>query len=288
MSLASRSPAWTGISRPLDFHYRSNRFVAIAAGTAGLAAFAWQWSAGRDALALAPFSVAAGVFLAWAIGRELDPDDTSPAALAAVVVLPLMALGPPSLGSSAAMLMAVRIAVRTTGLSPQWIDGVGLVVAAAYLGTQSQTWPALAALVLAMALDPFIEPRGLGRTLWFSGAMATVALTGAIAYSAPSAWRQPTRTEWLVLGVTGAAALLAVANTRAPRSRCDSHDEPLSRPRLRAGRVLAGLTLAVGAVQLGGPAAHALGPLLAAVAGVGLAQVTRWLQGSAWWADAPR
>jgi len=274
MSLPSRTPVWSGIGRPLDFRHRSNRFVVIAAGLAGLGTLAWGWSVGRDEVVLLSFRVAVSVFLAWAIGRELDPDDTNPAAVATVVVLPLVALGPPSLSSSAAALIAVRIVVRTTGRSLQWIDGVVLIAAAAYLGTQSQTWPALAAVILAVGIDRFVTPPGPARTLWFSAVMAMAALVGAMAFSTPPASTQPSRPEWIVIGVTLAAALLALVTTRPPRSRGDSRDESLSQPRLRFGRMLV-LLLVMAAIFGGGLAISGLSPLWAAIIGVAIAQVAR-------------
>jgi hypothetical protein len=265
----------TGIGRPLDFRYRSNRFVAIASVIAGLATFAWRWSSGSDEIIVWSFQVAGAVFLAWAIARELDPDDPSPATVATVLVLPFMVLGPPSLAASAAALLAIRIAARTTGLSPQGIDAVFLTLAAAYLGSDRASWPALAASIVAVGTDRFAEPPGPARTLWFGAAMTLAAAIGAVTFPGSSVWTPPTRPEWVVLGATLAAAFLAVVTTRPPRSRGDFQDDVLSQPRLRSGRVLVLFTLVMGAIARGGPATHALAPLWAAALGVAIVIVAR-------------
>ena len=265
----------TGIGRPLDFRYRSNRFVAITAMLAGLGALAWRWSTGGEDALLGSFKVAGGAFLAWAIGRELDPDDTRPATLAALIVLPLMALGLPSFGSTFAVLIGIRIAVRTTGLAPQWIDGVVLTAAASYLGTQPETWPALAVLIAAMGADHFADPPGPARTLWFSAIMLSAAVIGATMLSSPPTWTLPTSLEWVVLGVTLVAVVFTVVNTLPPRSRGDITHEALGRGRLRFGRMLAFLALIGGVITQGGPATAGLTPVWAASIGVAVVSTTR-------------
>ena len=83
----------TGIGRLIDLRHRSNRYIVVATFVGGFGTLIWRWSNGLDDVLLWAFRAAAAVFLAWAIGRELDPDETMSAGVATVIVLPLLALG---------------------------------------------------------------------------------------------------------------------------------------------------------------------------------------------------
>jgi hypothetical protein len=254
----------SGIGRPLDLNHPSNRYVGVATVLAGLGTLSWRWFTDADDIWLWSFRVAAAVFLSWAVAREVDPDDALSAGIATVVVVPFMALGAPSLVSAAAVLIAARIAVRTTGISPHLIDGAVLTVGAAYLGARPETWPALGTLILAVGTDRYAQPAGPTRTLWFSAAMTLAAGVTALAFADPPGWIQPTIPEWGVLGFTAVAGFLAAINTRPLLSRADYHDHTLSESRLRFGRVLVLFTLVVGIVYLGGPIIPSLTPVWAA------------------------
>ena len=258
----------TGIGRPLHLDYPSNRYILVATALAGVGTLLWRWLAGADDIFSWSLRIAWAVFLAWAIGREIDPDDAGSAGVATLIVVPLTVLGTPSLASAAAILMAARIAVRTTGISPHLIDGIVLTAGAAYLGARPETWPALGTLILAVATDRYAQPPGPDRTLWFSVAMILAAVGAALWLGDPPGWVRPTVAEWVVLGATAVAGFLAVVNIRPVQSRTDFHDQALSDSRLRFGRVLVLFTLVVGAVYLGGPIVPTLTPAWAAVGAV--------------------
>ena len=278
MSAARRKGVKTGIGRPLNIDHPSNRFILVFTVLAGTGTWLWRWLTGADDVLSWSVRIAIAVFLAWAIGREVDPDDTGSAGIAALIVVPLTVLGSPSLASAAAILMATRIAVRTTGISPHLIDGVVLTAGAAYLGSQPETWPALGTLILAVATDRYAQPPGPDRTLWFGAAMTVAALATALWLADPPGWARPTIAEWVVLGVTAAAGFLAIINIRPVRSRTDFHDRSLSDSRLRFGRVLVLFTLVVGAVYLGGPVVPTLTPVWAAIAAVTVMHYYRLVQ----------
>ncbi len=268
----------TGLGRTLGIDHPSNRYVAVATVVAGLATLLWRWSTDADDIWLWSFRVLVGVFLAWAIGRELDPDDGSSAGLATVLVVPFMALGGPSLVSTAAILVAVRITVRTTGISLQLLDGAVLTIGAAYLGARPETWPALGTLIVAVGTDRFARPPGPDRTLWFGAAMVLAASVTALTMADPPEWNQPTIAEWVMLGVTAVAGFLAIINTRPPRSRTDFRDHPISASRLRFGRVLVVFALVVGVVYLGGPVMPSLTPVWAAAVATTVMHYYRLIQ----------
>lgn len=267
----------TGLARLLDVEHRSNRYIVAAAVLGGAATLLWRWATDAADPLLWAVRVGAVMFLAWAIGRELDPDDTMSAALASIVVVPLLALGAPSLGAAVAVLIAARIAVRTTGVSPHLIDGVVLTAFAAYLGSQAETWPALGVLILAVGTDRYAEPPGPVRTLWFAAAMTIAAMVTAFVLSDTTDWVQPTIPEWVVIGATASLGFLAIVNTRPPVSTADYHPGDLSETRLRFGRVLAVFALVVGVVYVGGPTVADVIPAWAALGSVTAAHYYRML-----------
>ncbi|NNJ48659.1 MAG: hypothetical protein HKP18_12600 [Acidimicrobiia bacterium] len=258
----------SGIGRPLHLGYPSNRYVLVATVLAGAGTVVWRWATGADDVFSWSVRIAGAVFLAWAIGREIDPDDTGSAGIATVIVVPLTVLGSPALASAAALLIGARIAVRTTGISPHLIDGAVLTAAAAYLGARPESWPALGTLILAVATDRYAQTPGPDRTLWFSAAMVIAAVATALWLADPPEWTRPTIAEWIVLGIAAVVGFLAIINIRPVQSRADYHDRTLSDSRLRFGRVLVLFTLVVGAVYLGGPVVPTLTPVWAAIAAV--------------------
>jgi hypothetical protein len=268
MSSSGRFRFKTGLGRVLHIEHRSNRYAVSATVLAAIGTLAWRWSTGGDEPWQWSIRIAAAVFLAWAIGRELDPDHPGTGALASLVVIPFAILGALSVAACVAALLAARIAVRTTGVSLHWWDGAMLTAGAAYLGARPETWPALGMLLLAVGADSYAEPPGPTRTLWFGGAMAAVSLTTAIVFAEPVDWTKPSIPEWIAFGVAAIGGFLAIGYTRQPQSEGDFRPGQLSETRLRYGRVLALFTLAVGIVFLGGPVIPALAPLWAASASV--------------------
>lgn len=264
MSSTGRLRFKTGLGRILHIEHRSNRYAISATLLAGIGTLVWRWSSGGDEPWQWSIRIAAAVFLAWAIGRELDPDHPGTGALASLVVIPLATLGALSIAAGVAALFAARIAVRTTGVSLHWWDGAMLIAGAAYLGARSETWPALGMLLLAVGTDSYAEPPGPKRTLWFGAVMTAVSLATAIVFSEPADWTQPTIAEWILFGLFAVSGFLAIGYTRQPRSEGDFRPGRLSETRLRYGRVLAVFTLAVGIIFLGGPVIPTLAPLWAA------------------------
>ncbi|MCJ7725459.1 MAG: hypothetical protein MUP76_03615, partial [Acidimicrobiia bacterium] len=77
----------SGIGRPIDPRYPSNRFILIVAPLAGLAWRVWKLASEGDWSPAVGRALVAGMatFLAWAIARELDPDRPWTAGVAAVL-----------------------------------------------------------------------------------------------------------------------------------------------------------------------------------------------------------
>lgn len=277
------------LARELDFRVASNRFavfwtaVAFVVVSVALGINDRPWSeAAFDGLLSA-----IGVFLAWAIGRELDPDHPATARWAGLLALLYVGvLGPPSLLASATVLVMGRILVRTTGLAPRGLDLVVLVIGGVL--SAHTLAGATAALVLATALVVDLQMEDPAPTGPMAAAAVDILIGGAIVLfvADPQPWAQPTTTELLV------AAPLVLALYPGPRARLRSVGDvtgaPLDVRRLAMARRLA-IVAVPAAVLVGGQDEVArLTPVVAAVVGLGLNNIRRAVQGRsrAGWGDS--
>lgn len=146
----------SGLGRPLDFAYPTNRWIAGITVVVFLAAWGLigvgteQWAAASaDALRLA-----LAVFLAWAVCRELDPDRDRSALAAAVLcaaalsILPLAAgaqeAWSPGIAECFVLLLALRVLNRTTGAPATLADAAGLLALGVWLAVAGPGWLYLA------------------------------------------------------------------------------------------------------------------------------------------------
>lgn len=265
----------TGIGRQLDIDHASNRFVVTVSVIAGTIAGAIALLDGDGLPAALWAGVLAGgaAFLAWAIARELDPDDATSANLAAVAGFAVALIGDPFLAAAGAVLLAARIVARTTGIPPQPIDLLVLVGFAAYLGSRPAGLIAAMAIGVALVADRMLPGRTpaanlLGGVL----AIAAAATVAAVAGEWPE-WTAP-GTAGLAVAALGLAGALVSFTIPEPDSTADAHDRRLHHIRMQWARVLAVAT-GLGYVAIGKPGILGLGPLWAAFAAVGLVTVLR-------------
>lgn len=120
----SRGPGiyrFTSIGRPIDPAYASNRAVLwlMPVGAVLFAALRWYASGADAGLGSAAITGLLLVFGAWALARELAPDDNPAAFLATAIAFVAAAfVGSGSLLLVFVALFLVRIVNRSTGLAP--------------------------------------------------------------------------------------------------------------------------------------------------------------------------
>jgi len=259
----------SGIGRPVDLAYPSNRFVAVLTPLAGLAAGALSLFVAGDGFweAVRTGVLSGGAaFLAWAIGREVEPDRPMAANAAAVGAPAVLLVGDPALGQLFAVLLAARIVVRSTGLAPTPVDLVVAVGLAIYVGTTDGGLPVALILAVALAADVGLPGRAPQR----SAVAALVAAAGSViaALIADGIRIDPLRPvgeEWILVGVA-AVGLLVLARPAVVLSTTDLSDELISPGRLRAARAITIVAGAAGFAWAGAPALAALGAAWAALA----------------------
>lgn len=265
---------YTALVRTVDPSRASNRFVLFATLVTFAASLITHLvgDTGTGAAFGSAVRDGATVFLAWALGRELDPDRTRTARYAAFGAAALLLVTNPDVAALVALLAAVRIVLRPTGLGPTVYDLTGLVVLAWFAGGDPSGIVASFGMAAALVWDtrlPVRAPRssGLAGALVLSTAVVSAVLGGALF----GEWQAPGLVEMLVFLIAMAAS------TQLPvpqvRSRADTTGEVLHVERLLRARVLTGVVLAGTLVWVGGPGIGALASGWAAFIATG---VVRW------------
>jgi len=266
----SRLTSITGIARIVDPRLPTHQFHLAVAVLGGLVVMAVELEKrGSITEALGPAANAGvTVFLAWALAREVDPDEARTANLAALLVVAARLLaGPGNLAALLMFLLATRIVLRSTGLQPTLLDGLVFLPVAAFLaGRTVAGWMAALILAYALAHDHRLPDPARGYSLiaaFFVSASASagVVLSGAFG----SGWMAPAAAP-LALTAAGVIAGFFLPGY-IPMSRTDYTDQMLEFFRLRSTRwvLLGGYILTV---VVGGGAAmaelSAVGVVLAA------------------------
>lgn len=267
------------LGRPLDPSWPSNRAVMVLVPVTGLAVSLGAWSVvGLDPLVAAGMGLrwAAAIFGAWALARELAPDDQAAAFVAmAAAVLVLGAVPQTGLWLVFVGLATARLVNRTVGAEARPADSFAVLLLAGAAAWQTGLWSPMVAAALAFGLDARLVPAGPRRHR--SLAVVSFVLGAAWAFAGPSVAAgsgTPTSvaraTAWVCLFVFGAQ----IVRTRRLVSVDDTGSEALSPPRVRAGMLTAAV-LASGTL-IGSRAVFDQALLTTAVLGaVGLAGLMR-------------
>jgi len=257
----------TGIGRPLDPNYPTNRIIVIVALTVGLLGAIVQTVTGASLVAGALWGggAAVTVFLAWALCRELDPDrDLSAFVAAAFATAGVFLWGQPDLVACFWLLLAVRTVNRTTGVKATVFDALGLLGLGALLTFQGN-WGYGLVTALAFFLDNQL-PAPHGQQIIFAPAATILAAAAAVLRGAPPF------SPLFGLVALGLAALFVPVFLGSERlvSVADDTGERLDPTRVRAAQALALLAGLTAALWSGAAGLIALVPLWSAVLGASL------------------
>lgn len=264
---------YSSLARPLDPNFGTNQAVIILAPLGGLAVAVYIHLTnvmGIADTALIALEATFIGFLAWALGRELDPDINQSAFVAMALALVAMAFGyNVSILNIAAVLFAVRIVNRTVGDPLKRIDLVMMGLFAIGLSVLGAPWWTCFLIAAALTIDTVFD-RTQGNNLLAAGVAFIAGLYAMMSTGAPHVGNAVLiERGWLVaVVVAGGLYLLMVSLTPEPKSCCDVRlEEQLQKRRIQVGMLLA-LAGAVASL-FGGPAQfHATLPVWAAIAGV--------------------
>ncbi len=260
----------TSLARVVDPRYPSNRLVLIGALVAGLAVGAAALL-GVDPKA-GPVAAAVGVFLAWAIARELDPDHPASAAIAIPVSLALsLTIGPSALLVSTAVLLGLRMTAGTVGTPLRLLDMIGIVGLSAALGTGLIGAAGVAVMAVGIVISEGPEWRSFAIAAAAAIAYASVAAVSGIERTLTA----PNTAEWVAIGLAVVATLLVVP-ARTPTSETDRRTGAVVRSRVTVARIIAGLAMLLGLGLTGGVGVAALaGTTTAALTGTAIRRSVR-------------
>lgn len=140
------------IGRPVDPSYPSNAFIMLFSLAVSIGFGIYSYLTGSSAFSSLLFCVRSfiSVFLAWSLGREVDPDCPLCAGLAAIgQVVVIWMIGVPSLLLPLWALLSFRILNRTTGIKAGWADSFLVIAFSLWLGYQfSWVVPGATAVIL--------------------------------------------------------------------------------------------------------------------------------------------
>lgn len=248
----------TSLPRMVDPRYPSNRLMLVGAGLTGLAV-GLAVLLGAD-LKAGPLAAAVGIFLAWAMARELDPDHPTSAAIAMPISLVLvLTVGPPALLVTFGVLLGLRITAGTVGTRLRPLDFVTIVGLSAALGTSMVGAVGAAAMIVGVLVAEERRQRGIA----IAAASAVAFVVVALLSSVESAWIGPTGTEWITVGLAIMATLLVIP-AAMPTSETDRHTGTVNRNRVTAARLVAALAILAGLALAGATGVVAIAATVAA------------------------
>jgi hypothetical protein len=261
----------TALGRLPDPRCPTNRAIMALSLAVVVAGAIFQSLRGAALLEGVNWGIGAGlaVFLAWALGRELDPDHDLSAFVGAALWLAAMLFSDtPSLMVILWLLLVLRLVNRTVGLPAKPLDSLGVLGLGAWLTWQGY-WMVGLVTAIAFLLDGLLSPP-LRTQLFLSGLafVATVALSifhGNIAKEGG-----PTMPVVIASVAMAGLFLLVIATSREIQAVGDVTGEPLKPKRVQAAQVLALLTALLFAWWAGASGVVTLLPLWAAMTGVGL------------------
>lgn len=261
----------SAIVRPIDPSYPTNRAIAALTMAVIVGGIVLQLIAGEELIQGASWGISAGlaVFLAWALGRELDPDhDLSAFVAAGLALIGLLLFDLPDLMALFWMLLFLRMVNRTTGLPARILDSLLILGLGSWLTWQS-SWIYGLMTGLAFLLDSRLSSPHR-RHLFFAG---IALLATAILYSVSGGMPGEGKPSLLaILAVSGMSVSFVpvILTSRRMRTVGDATGEPLNPGRVQAAQVVALLTGLQIALWDGDPGVVQLMPVWATVLGVAL------------------
>lgn len=257
--------------RPIDPRYPTNVAIFLLALLLGAGGTLAQRLAGGAWLDSLLWGAGAGfaVVVAWALGRELDPDhDLSAFVGAGLALLGLFFFDLPGLLGLVWAMFLLRMVNRTVGLPARVTDSLVLLGLGSWMAWQG-SWALGIWTALAFALDAGLPPPER-RQLRFAGLALLAALVSLALGSGLPAEKLGPWPLWAAALGTSVLFVLVLIRSRTVQSVGDSTGEPLHPRRVQAAQGL-GLLVGLQAVWWGGVEGLAAWlPLWAALLGVAL------------------
>ncbi|MCQ1536638.1 hypothetical protein FTO70_13360 [Methanosarcina sp. KYL-1] len=255
----------SSITRSIDLSYPTNRAIAVISllFLFGIAYF--QLFSGKpvSVALVSGFRAGFSVFFAWALAREIDPDNELSAFAAAFMAclfflyflspfFPSPFLPSPGLLALFLFLLSIRIINRSTGLPAKLSDSVGVLLLSGWLSLQ-ESWIFGLIAALAFFLDGFLPGPNRNHRV-FSGAAFLISLF-ALSGAGAAGTVEVAGGKEVIFGDAGMLVLAAsflflphIFFSRKIRTKGDLSGSPLTPIRVQAAQLssLAGALLLAG------------------------------------------
>jgi hypothetical protein len=152
---------FSGIARPIDFKYPTNKLITILSAMALVGGFILGFVHGLvlGKSVLLGLQFAATVFLTWAFAREIDPHEPYSAFVAVGIVSIGFVWGiRPDLLSIMVVMGAARILICSCGRQPVIPDALIILGGAAWLAYSQHQGLTVLVVALAFLLDGLLKP----------------------------------------------------------------------------------------------------------------------------------
>lgn len=253
----------TGLGRSIEPRLRSHR-VAFAGALTSSVVYAGI-AAVYDRPTTDAFIAGVAVFIAWAIGRELDPDRPNTGAWAMPFAFAALVYDMPSALAAAIALLGVRVVAGTIGARVTWLDVGALALIGFGSGSEQVLW--IVGLVIGMWLLSAPEVGSLRYVAL--GALVVGLLAGA--WFAEPVSVEITQDAYLLAALGGAVMMLAMKPS-VMISKTDARTGPIDVSRVGLARKVAGSFLMWAAVMGGVAGFWMISPVLAALTATAIAK----------------
>ncbi|CAN5885047.1 hypothetical protein BH23ACT12_BH23ACT12_01720 [soil metagenome] len=225
--------------RELNPKHRSHLLIlGCCAGAFGVVLAARLPEGGNLTEAAPPaLNAAVMLFLSWAIAREIDPDFGRSAFVAAGVGAMILLGGSAPAGAAVGVLLALRIAGRSTGRHPAPIDLVAVPVLAAAFAWLPRGWIGGVAMAAALVWDTFLPDPGTRRNYYSAAAALAVTVWVSVLRDTLELGFE-LNGIWAPAVAVGAGIASAATRPYIPRSRADRTQAPINPDRMQAARAL--------------------------------------------------
>lgn len=265
---------FSSIARPVDPRYPTNRALLVLLPLLALASAGLTIVLELDGGALSKgLGTMLTCFVAWALTRELSPDDDVAAFVAvALAWSALLFLDATSVLLPFVALLLVRIVNRSTGLPARPFDTISILGVCIWAAISLEQGLILLLAAVAFSLNATLtDPQ----RHHFLAAGACLTVFAWLLIEAPSfiSFELPSL-DWLIVITLAAAYVWAGKQYRAPMSVSDVYSKRLDPVRVRGGLLL-GFLLAVQALLTDGRTAWSDTPIWACVIAVPVSLLAR-------------
>ncbi len=276
-----KSTQFSALARPLDMSYRSNLVIASVNLLVLLAAFVYQWGyLDTEFWESVWWSIQAAlsVFLAWALGREIDPDINTTAFLAAPISLAFFYIfGSFNWVLLLAFLMMLRVTSHICGQSVKPTDAILCLGLVGYLCWQGHTLIGFA-FTAAFLADSRLAPAHKA-SQWYALIALLITIISLLFFPTALAEHTFQFSGWWVAGIALVSLIFigVIITYQRPGSTEDYREEMLNGRRMQVAQLII-LTTGL-LIYLGQDFTHtlAIAPVWAVILSADLVHLLRWI-----------